>query len=100
VDERDATPAGANSLLPYPMQLGSGTIDFLPGLTYLGQSEDWSWGSQLRGTVRLGENEEDYSLGDRLGASGWLARKICAMASVSGRLSLDTWGNIDGADLG
>jgi hypothetical protein len=98
VDERDATPAGANSLLPYPMQLGSGTVDFLPGLTHLGQSEDWSWGSQLRGTVRLGDNEEDYSLGDRLGASGWLARKICSMASVSGRLSSDTWGNIDGAE--
>lgn len=99
VDERDRTPAGASSLLPYPMQLGSGTIDLLPGATYLGQSEDWSWGGQLRGTVRLGENEENYTLGDRLGITTWLGRKLSSSVGISGRLNLDSWGNVDGAEV-
>ena len=33
-DERDDTPALANALLPYTMQLGSGTFDVLTGATY------------------------------------------------------------------
>ena len=36
IDERDDTPMMANAKLPYPMQLGTGTWDVLPGLTYLG----------------------------------------------------------------
>ena len=37
-------------LLAYPMQLGSGTWDMLPGVTYNAQNEDLSWGAQLTGT--------------------------------------------------
>ena len=37
-----STASGMNERLPYPMQLGSGTFDFLPGVTYLGQTDDWS----------------------------------------------------------
>src|ERR1043166_6843325 len=46
--------------LEYNMQLGSGTWDFQPGLTYLGESESWSWGAQVLGTVRTGMNDHDY----------------------------------------
>ena len=30
-------------LLPYPMQLGSGIYDLLPGITYNGQAHQFSW---------------------------------------------------------
>lgn len=46
IDKQDATPMGPNSKLPYPVQLGSGTYDLLPGLTYNGQDRDLSWGAQ------------------------------------------------------
>ena len=41
IDRKDiqANPAQGQQKLPYPMQLGSGTVDFLPGLTYLGEVE-------------------------------------------------------------
>lgn len=55
-NQRDDTPAGPDQVLPYPMQLGSGTFDLLPGITYLGQSDHWSWGGQALGTIRLGTN--------------------------------------------
>jgi hypothetical protein len=98
IDEKDATPMGARSNLPYPMQLGSGTFDLLPGLTYLGQTDHWSWGSQATVTIRLGENDRDYTLGNRFATTAWLARKLNSSISLSGRLNLETWGNIDGAD--
>jgi hypothetical protein len=39
IDETDVTPASAPSaaVLPYPMQLGSGTWDVTPGVTLLGR---------------------------------------------------------------
>ena len=98
IDEKDATPMGPRTNLPYPMQLGSGTFDLLPGLTYLGQTEDWSWGSQVTATIRLDENNSDYTLGNRFAASSWLARKLNKSLSLSGRLNLETWKNIDGND--
>ena len=98
IDERDDTPVATNARLPYPMQVGSGTWDLLPGLTYLGQTDQWSWGAQGIGTLRLGENEYDYALGHRFASTGWLSRLLSDNASVSVRLALDTWGNVSGAD--
>ncbi|PPT05478.1 hypothetical protein CKA32_004973 [Geitlerinema sp. FC II] len=98
IDERDNTPAADDAVLPYPMQIGSGTYDLLPGITYLGQSEQGSWGAQVRGRVRLGRNDEDYALGDRLEANSWLARKWTDWFSTSVRVTFRTWGNVRGED--
>ncbi|MEM7009128.1 MAG: transporter, partial [Thermodesulfobacteriota bacterium] len=71
IDEKDRTPMGPNQQLPYPMQLGSGTFDLLPGITYLGQFNNISWGSQVSGVIRLGENDRDYTLGNVLDLTAW-----------------------------
>lgn len=98
IDERDDTPAGSNQKLPYPMQLGSGTYDLMPGITYLGQQDDLSWGAQAIATIRLGENDNHYTLGDRLDMSAWLQRKWTDALSASVRINAQRWGDIDGAD--
>lgn len=92
-------PAGRVIRLPYPMQLGSGTWDFRPGVTFLGQKGDFSWGSQLLGTVRLGENSEDYALGNDITGTIWGALRLSDSLSTSLRLSGTSWGDIDGRDL-
>lgn len=56
------------------MQLGSGTWCLLPGLTLLGQAAGFSWGAQRVALVRLGENDNDYSLGDRFNLTGCITR--------------------------
>ena len=97
-DERDATPADPDAVLPYPMQLGSGTFDLLPGLVYTGNSSEWSWGGQIGAVVRLGENDEDYTLGNQYQGSLWAARKWTDWVSTSLRVSGEIVENIDGAD--
>lgn len=97
-DERDDTPAMADAKLPYPMQLGSGTWDLLPGVTYLGQSNDWSWGAQGTVRVHLGRNDEGYSKGDSYDLTGWFARRLLQSLSASLRLDWSSWKNIDGSD--
>ncbi|HYQ73424.1 MAG TPA: transporter [Gammaproteobacteria bacterium] len=98
INESDDTPAMQNARLPYPMQLGSGTWDLLPGITYLGQHDEYSWGGQLLSTLRIGENDNDYTLGNRFEASGWGAYEFSDWWSGSLRMRWQTWGNIDGDD--
>ena len=49
IDEK----SGANTV-GYGMQLGSGTWDFHPAITYLGQTENYSYGAQLGGVLESG----------------------------------------------
>lgn len=99
-DETDVTPASSPNfvLLPYPMQTGSGTVDFIPSLTYLGQTEWWSWGGQATATIRTGTNDNDYTLGNRYSGTFWGARRFSDWVSASARIEGTTWDNIDGAD--
>ncbi len=96
--ERDDTPAQANAVLPYPMQLGSGTYDFLPSFTYTGYQSAWSWGGQISAVIRTGENDEGYTLGNRFTGTAWLARDLNEKVSVSVRAIYQDWENIDGAN--
>lgn len=100
ITETGVTPASApaETQLPYPMQLGSGTWDLLPGITYLGQTDRWSWGGQWIQTIRLGTNDRGYTLGPRTDLTGWGAWRASDSLSLSLRLVGALWGNIDGAD--
>lgn len=56
----------------FGMQLGSGTWDFLPSLTYTGMLDQWGWGIQLSGVKRLEDkNETGYRLGDIFQSTAW-----------------------------
>ena len=100
IDERDETPMsnGEEVRLPYPMQIGSGTVDLLSGLTYLGQSERLSWGAQGMSTVRLGENDNGYTFGNRVMATAWGAWRWAEPLSSSLRIEGQGWGDVEGAD--
>ncbi len=100
IDEKDDVPmsAGVDVRLPYPMQLGSGTFDLYPGLTYIGQAKNWTWGVHSRGTLRLGKNDRDYRLGNEWLATAWGARALSSFMSTSIRLEGRGWYNIHGSD--
>lgn len=85
------------TLVHYEMQLGSGTWDWLPALTYTHRLNSLSWGGQLDATVRLqSENRAGYVLGDRYQASLWGATRLADWLSLSARLSYWRQGAIGG----
>ncbi len=98
IDQRDATPMMTNAQLAYPMQLGSGTWDPILGVTYLGQSDKFSWGAQTKYKFRFGENSENYTLGNRFDIAGWGAVKLSNSFSFSTSLSYFDTQKIDGVD--
>ncbi|MEQ1529424.1 MAG: DUF3570 domain-containing protein, partial [Methylococcales bacterium] len=79
----------------YGMQLGSGTWDFKPSLTYTGQLQDWSWGAQISGTTRLEDKSSSgFAFGDVLQNTAWgsyqmlnwLSASVRGLYTVQGRL--------------
>lgn len=99
-DDDVLAPNGARPTLrlPYAMQLGSGTFDLLPGITYTGRAGDISWGAQYAATVRLGENDENYAFGDEHKVTAWGAYQWDYWISTSFRLAGESEGDIDGID--
>jgi hypothetical protein len=84
---------------PYDMQLGSGTFDLKPALTYNALSGDasWNWGGQASYTYHTGNNDAGYSLGNNVKLTSWLQRAF-GPASAWLRLVFNDTGRIHGAD--
>lgn len=88
-----------NRRLGYGMQLGSGTYDLLPGLTYYGHRGYWGWGAQYSANIALeDENSQGYSFGDKHNVTGWGSYEWAPWISTSLRLSGTTQDSIDGMD--
>jgi len=86
------TSMGGNPTVrtPYLMQIGSGTFDLEPGITYCDQNASFGWGAQVRGTSRLGTNDEGYSFGNRAMATIWGA---AALSPCGVRISANAGGD-------
>ena len=85
--------------LPYGMQLGTGTYDFHPGITYNGFQDQWSWGAQYSAEIRLeNENDQGYSWGDKHSISAWGSYEWEQWISTSLRINAWTQDDIDGID--
>ena len=94
------TPMGTRPTprLPYPMQLGTGTFDVLPGITYTGHAGNIGWGAQYGSEVRLGRNGEGYTKGDLHRITGWASYLFHPSVSGSARVSAQTQDSIEGID--
>lgn len=81
----------------YMMQLGSGTWDFLPSLTYAGHEGPWGWGAQFGINIKLDEaNDSGFRFGDKAQATVWGSREFTDWLSGSARLSYSSQDSIAG----
>jgi hypothetical protein len=94
------TPMNTNQVarLPYAMQLGSGTYDLKPSLTYTADTGDYVYGGQLNATLRLDDNRQGYALGNEVDAKTWMMKSFSDQFSGSLRLEYRRSGTIDGQD--
>ncbi len=99
ITETDQTPMSPpESILPFPMQLGAGTVNILPGLLYGGETERISWGLQAVGDLPIGENKRGWAVGDSYFVNGWGAYRWTNWLSTSARLNWQWKANYDGRD--
>jgi hypothetical protein len=104
-NETAEAPAGLNGVtagtlqrLPYPMQLGSGTLALRPGFTYNGLYKKTFWGGQILGVLQAGTNSEGYKLGNEYSLTGWVGRRWKPWLRTSFRMKWQQWFNPIGAD--
>ncbi len=81
----------------YGMQLGSGTWDFKPSLTYTGQVDAWLWGVQANATVRMEEhNDSGFAFGDIFQATWWGGYQLSRWLNTTLRASYTEQGAVSG----
>jgi hypothetical protein len=97
--DKEFETMGMRFRAPYDMQLGSGTYDLKPALTYNVLSDDakWNWGAQAMYTYHIGKNKNGYSLGDSFKVTSWLQRALGPVTSWF-RLAFNDTGRIKGQD--
>ncbi len=83
-------------ILPYPMQLGSGSFEARPGITFFATRSNWSYGGQLRGSFPLNSNTNEYRNGNTITATTWGAQRVNNWISLSARLLFSHKGSIMG----
>ena len=81
-------------VLPYRMQLGSGSFELRPAVVFAGTRGSWSYGAEARAAIRLNDNSRHYRLAPTLGSTLWGARKLNDWLSISVRGWIENWGNI------
>jgi hypothetical protein len=69
INQRGRSPFKENDYLPFPMQLGSGTFDILPGIFYRGLYDRFSWAVSAKSTIRTGRNSLNYKFGNMYSSS-------------------------------
>ncbi|MEJ2684224.1 MAG: transporter [Candidatus Sulfobium sp.] len=83
-------------LVPYGMQLGSGTFDPIVGALYQGSASPYWWGVDAFYTARLYDNSRDYRLGDEFRYDVWgmyqFRYDLLAQLQLNGK----SWGKIHG----
>lgn len=89
-----------NKVYPYGMQLGSGTFDFLLGLTYLIEKGSNTFSTQLNSTIRPFYNKLDYNLGNSTLLNVWYARNWKEWGSSSLRFNYQYKDKIRGSYSG
>ncbi len=81
----------------YGMQLGSGTWDFKPSVTYTGKMDKYSWGAQLSGTIHLEDrNKSGFAFGDMFQSTAWGSYSLLDWLSASARGVYTAQGSIKG----
>jgi hypothetical protein len=98
LDSLSDQPSPVVPNLPYVIRTTSGSYDLLPGLTYRGQLEFWTWGAQATGVIHTGLNRGGYEVGDQVDLTTWLSRRVGQYWATSARFDAQGWGNIRRAD--
>jgi len=80
---KGTTMQSTNDVLPYNMQLGTGTYNLLPGIVYVRQRGIVSFGAALNANIKPGVNARNYCWGNEYSFSPWFTYKPLSWLSFS-----------------
>lgn len=89
---------GTTGLLPYEMQMGTGSFSVAPGAVAMIQNENATVGAQVQAKFRLNDNGRDYRYGDRFEGAMWAGYLLNDNFAVTTGVRVARWGSIEGLD--
>ena len=92
--------AGTNRLLPYTMQLGTGSFSAVPGAVAMIQNEHATLGAQVKARFRLYDNSRDYRVGDEFEGNLWANYMLNDNFAITTGARFLSFGGIQGQDSG
>ena len=95
-NQRGSYAGNTDAVLPYPLQLGTGTVDLYPGLTYLHARKRWTLGVRSEARIRLGRNSDQWAVSDSFRADIWASRTLTDALTGDVRLQANWWGDFHG----
>ncbi|MEO8762168.1 MAG: hypothetical protein ABI388_11610 [Bacteroidia bacterium] len=98
IQVKGATAQSNYDVLPYCMQLGTGTYNLLPSLVYVGQGTHLSYGLAFNANIKMGTNSRNYALGNEYSFSPWLSYQFAGWISTSLRAEYYTQDKLYGYD--
>ena len=98
-DEQDHNMMGQLKVLPYGMQIGSGTTDILFGMGRQYFYEDWSLGYQFNATFRTEKNNDKWAYGDEQSLNIWASKNLNSEIGVSTGINFVNKDSIDGDSI-
>jgi hypothetical protein len=90
---------GNTTLLPYKMQLGSGTFDPIFGLTYQGSRDPFWWGINTQIEAHVYDNNQDYKRGNEVRYDLYAMRQVHDRVVVHAQLNGSYEGNFSDQPL-
>ncbi|MDF1837676.1 MAG: transporter [Planctomycetota bacterium] len=99
VNESGEYDGMASTKLPYPLQLGSGTFDLLPGVLIESQRGDMQWGARASGRIHLQSAHDEAWFRSNSGRVDlWVGTEVGEDVRGTLRAQADWWGDLHGAD--
>ncbi len=98
IDEKNQMPLMGKIKSPYNMQLGTGTYNTIPGISYIYNKGKLNLGSFGQITLRNGKNDSGYRFGNRYEISLWTSYALLDWLAPTLRVTSLKWDNISGAD--
>jgi hypothetical protein len=83
INTTDVSSMNTSNIASYTMQLGSGSFEFLPALSYQKKFGNFSFGAQSAASFRLNDNSANYRLGNEYNVTSWGSYKWCSWLSNS-----------------
>ncbi|UCC24189.1 MAG: hypothetical protein JSU98_10665 [Gemmatimonadales bacterium] len=92
--------SGTNRLLPYEMQLGTGSFSVVPGAAASIQNEKATVGGLVKARFRIADNDRDYRYGNQFDGAMWAQYMLTENFAVTTGARVQSWGSIQGEDNG
>ena len=94
IDQKDDN----GEVMPYEMQLGSGTYDLYTSLAMSNKFDMWDFGYEAGYLYHMCDNEQNYCWGNKLQLDAWLRYSFDFGTKIRGMITHAKWDTISGED--